>query len=234
LDERLYWKLHRDATELGEIASIFRGIPLGANSPLVADERRSPDDLPVLRGASVGRFRIRQVLWLDRAALRRLPSGTTQRFVANRIVVQNMFSREAGPIATMDTTGMATLDTVTNIVPDEGQNSAYILGILNSKLAYYFLVQFVFAQSYLTMHMDRPYVGRLPIKRPRAVDGVDLQREIAGIAQAMQDSSLGVESPTCQKLGADLDRLTFQLYDVSASEADRILVAIQQGEQEMK
>lgn len=226
LDERIFWKLQGGATELRQIASIFRGIPVGANSPLVSKVRRSPDDLPVLRGESIGRYRLRHIWWLDREALDRMPPRTIARFTPNRIVVQNMFSREAGPIATIDTTGMVTLDTVTNIVPHDQESYAYILGILNSKVSYYFLVQFVFAQSYLTMHMDSPYVGRIPIRQAAAPDQLQLESRIAEIALELHDPSVNVNTPVWEKLATDLDRLAFQLYDLSPTEIDRIFVAI--------
>ena len=76
--------------------------------------------------------------------------------------MQNIFSSEAGIIANYDNEGLATLNTVTNILP-QNEDPLYVLGIMNSELARFFMVFVVYNQSRLTMHTDRSYIGRLPI-----------------------------------------------------------------------
>ena len=53
LDEQIFWKLQKNTVILEEMATIFRGISIGANSPLISRVPQSPNDYPVLRGDSI-------------------------------------------------------------------------------------------------------------------------------------------------------------------------------------
>ena len=68
-------------------------------------------------------------------------------------------------MASLEPKGIPTDDTLNNLIID---NKAiyikYVLGILNSKLATFYLRCAIINNSILTIHLDKPYIGKIPIK----------------------------------------------------------------------
>jgi len=135
---------------------IFRGISIGANSKFVSQIKKK-NFLKALRGDSIKKFGYEYFIFLQNRPYPKIDSVKMR-----KIVLQNIFSSESGIIANYDDKGLITLDTVTNVIP-QIENPYYVLGIMNSQLARFFMVFVIYNQSRLTMHADRNYIGRLPI-----------------------------------------------------------------------
>jgi tRNA1(Val) A37 N6-methylase TrmN6 len=145
---------------------IFRGLPIGANnSALSKSDFRGA--IPTLRGDSICRFGTKYRLYLDPSAVKGQNKSRLNCLFKQKIVLQNLTSREGGVFATLSDENELTLDTVTNIVIDDHLERKYILGLLNSKITNFFIIFVVFLHSNFTMHADRKYIGKLPVIIPR-------------------------------------------------------------------
>ena len=77
--------------------------------------------------------------------------------------MQNIFSAESGVIAVYDSNKALTLDTVTNVIVEDDEKGKYLLALLSSKLINFYIMYALFNRSRLTMHMDKSYLGSIPV-----------------------------------------------------------------------
>ena len=80
----------------------------------------------------------------------------------NRIFIQNIYSAEAGIIATFGG-DLQAAQTITVFTDGEPKMCRYILGILHSKLCNFFLYKYCYNYSKLTMHTDAKYLKKIPL-----------------------------------------------------------------------
>lgn len=80
----------------------------------------------------------------------------------NKIFIQNIYSAEAGIIAAFGGELEAS-ETVTVLTDGDEKMCRYLLGILHSRLCNYFLFQFCYNKSKLTMHTDAKYLKKIPL-----------------------------------------------------------------------
>lgn len=140
---------------------IFRGLPIGGNHT----KSKKPDayDAEVIRGRDISKFQIKALNVIDQRLLLKQSSKKIKNLQSKKIVIQNIFSSEAGVIAAYDKKGLISLDTVTNIIVKDEVEGKYLLALLNSKLLNFYLIYGIFNRSKLTMHMDKSYIGLIPI-----------------------------------------------------------------------
>ena len=146
--------------------NIFRGLNLGANSELIS-KNSSGSSRVIFRGDSIRRFGIKYPLYIDITKLNGLEKNKIKRLQTNKIILQNICSKEGGIFAALSNPDELSLDTVTNIVSTK-LNLKYLVGVLNSKITNLFIILIVFLNSNFTMHTDREYIGRIPIILPTA------------------------------------------------------------------
>jgi hypothetical protein len=80
----------------------------------------------------------------------------------NQVFIQNIYSAEAGIIASFAGSLEAT-ETVTVFTDGDEKMCHYITGILHSHLCNFFLVKYCYNNSMLTMHTDPKYLLRIPL-----------------------------------------------------------------------
>lgn len=165
-------KLERAGTPLEDLARIRRGVGISARSPhLVAGS-----GVPVVRGRDIARYGP-----LRPSALlgwHRVPPGgmpllpaldldlvNPEPFVEPRIGFQNIAS---SVVATLLPVGCAPLDTVNWLDPLSAWHPAYVLAVLNSDLIDWYLGRVLTNRAQLTIHLDAPTAGTLPILLPDA------------------------------------------------------------------
>ena len=83
----------------------------------------------------------------------------------NRVFIQNIYSAEAGIIASFAGNELEATQTVTVFTDGDEKMCRYILGILHSRLCNFYLLKFCYNASKLTMHTDAKYLSRLPLIR---------------------------------------------------------------------
>ncbi len=84
----------------------------------------------------------------------------------NQVFIQNIYSAESGIIASFAGTLEAS-ETVTIFTDGDEKICRYILGFLHSRLCNYFLINFCYNNSKLTMHTDAKYLKKLPLIIPK-------------------------------------------------------------------
>ena len=80
----------------------------------------------------------------------------------NKVFIQNIYSAEAGIIATFGGNLEAT-QTVTIFTDSDEKICRYILGILHSRICNFFLYKYCYNSSTLTMHTDAKYLKKIPL-----------------------------------------------------------------------
>lgn len=80
----------------------------------------------------------------------------------NKVFIQNIYSAEAGIIASF-AGDLEAAETVTVFTDGDEKMCRYILGFLHSRLCNYYLLKFCYNNSKLTMHTDAKYLKKLPL-----------------------------------------------------------------------
>lgn len=80
----------------------------------------------------------------------------------NKIFIQNIYSAEAGIIASF-AGDLEASETVTVFTDGDEKMCRYILGVLHSRLCNYYLLKFCYNSSKLTMHTDAKYLKKIPL-----------------------------------------------------------------------
>lgn len=141
--------------------NIFRGISLERKGYL-CDNKSSKNMMLTYRGASIERFGIKKTFYINADNIK---NKKIEKLKQNKIILQNLCSKEGGIFATLSNENELNIDTVTNVIPDK-INIKYLLGLLNSKITNIFIIYLVFLHSNFTMHTDKAYLGNLPIAQP--------------------------------------------------------------------
>src|SRR5574344_561523 len=159
----IYNKFKNIKTTLCDICKndIFRGISLNFEEYSL-NEDYFENSIKIYRGASIERFGIKKCFYINNNVLK---LKNIERLQQEKIILQNLCSKEGGIFATLSTNEELNIDTVTNVIP-KTLNTRYILGILNSKIANIFIIYLIFLHSNFTMHTDKTYIGQLPIAIP--------------------------------------------------------------------
>ena len=164
------------------LSDIFRGLSISPKSDLVYRHRNQKSE-PIIKGENISKLDYKINYFIEVEKLR--ANEKIKRLKGKKIILQNIFSIESGIISAIDTNGYLTFDTVTNIfLKNEKINPYYVLGLLNSKLINFYLIFALFNKCKFTMHTDKSYVGKLPIKIPE----IRLQKNIANILNDFEKS----------------------------------------------
>lgn len=156
-------KIHNSGQPLERLADIFRGLSISPTSKLIQKNTMNGEE-PIIKGNNISKLKVTPKYFIDSKRLNN-NSSKLNRLRKAKIILQNIFSSEAGIIAALDPYGYLTLNTVTNVtISNPCLTLKYLIGILNSKLINFYLIYAIFHGSKLTMHTDKTYMGRLPIK----------------------------------------------------------------------
>ena len=128
----------------------------------------------------------------------------------NKVFIQNIYSAEAGIIASFAGELEAT-ETVTVFTDSDEKMCRYILGFLHSRLCNYYLLKFCFNNSKLTMHTDAKYLKKLPlVKDPRTFSKViSIVKSLEKIDYMSEDWFEMLES---------LNNLIYKIYGIDENE----------------
>ena len=226
-------KIEKDTIKLGKISEMPRGLTVKSNE---FESIPAQTSVQVLGGTNVERYLIKD--GNKRKPNRYLPINDKRLlskkevFIPNRIIYQNIVSSVPKIVATIDKTGQPTDDTLNNLlIKDKEFSYAYILGILNSNLMTFYLRYAIINNSVLTVHLDKPYLGLIPIKNvslDRQIAINDLANELVRIYSDIS-KNYGLLSDKNMKLKNDaqvlenkLNAVIYDLYGISTNEVERI------------
>lgn len=217
-EDKTYYNLIENikGKDLEEVADIFRGITISPSSQIIT-KTKGKNKVPIIKGNNVSKFSYSNGFFIDENKLDSSSSKINE-FRKEKIILQNIFSSEAGIISCIDKKGDLNFDTVTNVIPkDKSLELEYIYGLLNSKLINFYLLYAIYNKSKLTMHTDKVYLGKIPIKKPTK----KTQKEIFNIVKKF-------DKKNSKEILSELDKKVYKLYGVTKKEQDKINFALKQ------
>jgi len=189
---------------------IFRGLPL--NNRITAQPKHITDE-KIIRGKSIVKFRINSIEYVNKKELEKINEKILKRNKSKKIVMQNIFSSESGIIAAYDNEGILTIDTVTNIIIQNDELAKYLLGLLHSKLINFYISFALFNRGRLTMHLDRSYIGEIPIVNSKQAE---YRKIIELVKKAIERKG------HIKKILKAIDEEVYKIYDLTNEEIDLI------------
>ena len=136
-----------------------------------------------------------------------------ERIVCQRIVAQTR--NHIKIIASYDSGKNLNVDTVINIIPKTKDfNVKYLLAILNSKFASYYLYNFVYNRAVRSMNFE--YSKYLPIKNTHLSE----QNKIAKMVEELLISSS--QGKDIKEMEKNLDNKIYEIYGLSKIEIETI------------
>ena len=166
-------RLERRAGPLQELAQLRRGAGISGREPALG---RRAVGTPVVRGRDVTRY----------GAMRGLPRLHPHAFLRERLQRETLAEGRVGyqniassVVATWFPAGVLPLDTVNVVIPREEIDPLYLLGVLGSRLTDAYFQSVLANRARLTLHLDTPTLGPLPLIIPSAEE----QRAIGELAE---------------------------------------------------
>lgn len=132
----------------------------------------------------------------------------------NKVFIQNIYSAEAGIIASFAGDLEAT-ETVTVFTDGDEKMCRYILGFLHSRLCNYYLLKFCYNNSRLTMHTDAKYLKKLPL----VIDDTTFGKVIS-IVKLLENIEYMCD--TWFEMVESLNDLIYHTYGISGKERQHI------------
>ncbi|WP_164671175.1 Eco57I restriction-modification methylase domain-containing protein [Virgibacillus doumboii] len=163
---RIASKIEKNTIKLRDISIMPRGKSISAKSPLFKTELSSDatEIIHAYRGRDIGQFKTKKPeLFINKSYFNETDLRLLDK--SEKIMVQNVAKRI---VATYDNQGRFALDTVNNLTLlnefEQVFNYKYVLGIMNSELINFYFQNTINNRSKLTIHMDKPYIGNIPVK----------------------------------------------------------------------
>ncbi len=185
--EATFEKIGAASVPLGDVASLFFGIK-NIKSELTVDK-----GIPMIIGDNIARYRF--VGTFPRLPKEYLSPSMTKRHLKKKLVVQRIVAHVTKPhpriipMATFDEEALLAFDTVTTVVlTAEEYSYHYLLALINSTFAAWYLHRFVFNFSTRTMGFRKGFADHLPIRRIEFTTPADERERLvaAGITEATE------------------------------------------------
>lgn len=132
----------------------------------------------------------------------------------NKVFIQNIYSAEAGIIASF-AGELEAAETVTVFTDGDEKMCRYILGFLHSRLCNYYLLKFCFNNSKLTMHTDAKYLKKLPLVK-------DSKTFLKVISIVKSLEKIDYMSEEWFEMLESLNNLIYKIYDIDENEKNYI------------
>ncbi|MCL4218258.1 MAG: hypothetical protein KJ052_14820, partial [Candidatus Hydrogenedentes bacterium] len=210
-------KMKNSNDSLADLVTCFRGFPIQR----AINER---GHYPVIGGTNVKRYGIEGVKgFLTKSEYASL-GQKIDKIAQPKLMAQNLVAHIQNPtphiqiIATFDESGkIMNLDTVTNIVPEAQKVCPkFLLALLNSTLVSWYAYKFIFCSAIRTMHLDKYYVGKIPIPAVLPEQQIPVQRLVERILSAKQHDAQADTSA----LEREIDQLVYGLYGLTPEEIE--------------
>jgi len=189
---------------------IFRGLPVGGNK--IKNKKDNIKGEKIIRGKNITKFKIRCPFIIDKNLLKKQSKAKINALRHKKVVLQNIFSSESGVIAAYDPEGILSVDTVTNIIVSDDEKGKYLLALLSSKLINFYIMYALFNRSKLTMHLDKSYLGLLPIVADP--DKEKLKRILNIIDSLSEDNDIDSQKTK----NKEIDKIVYDLYSLNERE----------------
>lgn len=214
---KVYKKLMQSSETLSSISiDIFRGLNINPNNPFISKLPKK-SSIKIYRGDSIKRFGIKYPLYLN-SSLKDLDEFKINRLKKDKIILQNIFSKEGGICATISNKEELTLDTVTNIIPKKGIDPLFLLGVINSKLSNFFMIFVIYLHSNFAMHTDKKYIGQIPIVIPSKLQ----EEKVINLVKKLMSLD-NKYSKEFRQTYDEMNDIIFEIYKISIAEKKVII-----------
>jgi len=132
----------------------------------------------------------------------------------NQVFIQNIYSAEAGIIASF-AGGLEASQTVTIFTDGDEKMCHYITGILHTRLCNYYLLKFCYNSSRLTMHTDLKYLKKIPL-----VDDKKTFLQVVNLVKSL--SIIEYMSDEWYEMLESLNTLIYKIYRIEKKESEYI------------
>jgi len=132
----------------------------------------------------------------------------------NKVFIQNIYSAEAGIIASF-AGNLEASETVTVFTDGDEKMCRYIVGVLHSRLCNYFLYKFCYNSSKLTMHTDAKYLKKIPL-----IKTDETFNQIVNIVKTLE-TTVYLSKQWFEFVEA-LNALVYKAYDISEKDKEHI------------
>lgn len=214
-DVELYRAIESRGRPLRSLVRNERGLNLPSRRARLGQDLAG-DSVPVVRGRDLTPFGI-----LDPAVLPRVAADDAGSAVlaAPAVGIQNVSNVIE---ATMLPGGVLPLDTVNVLTPrGDDLDPFYLMALLNSSLLNAYLRDVVISHATLTVHLDDPTLGGLPIVLPPSEAArLDVDRRVRALLGL---TGAAPEGEARAALHAELDAAVAAIYGVSPERAARLL-----------
>jgi len=199
---------------LNDYAQIYRGISISSSHNSLSKDVNL-DKIKCYRGDSIKRFGLKYYLYLDKSKLQPIEKNKLEKLLKEKIVIQNIFSKEGGIYLNLSKAEEVSLNTVTNIIPNAGIDPYVLTGILGSRLSNLFIIYVLFLNSNFTMHTDKAYLGKIPIIIPEG----EIKKQIQEYVKKLLKIS-DKYSKDFNETYAKLNQIIYQIYGLSKIEIE--------------
>lgn len=194
-------------------ANFALGIVTGNNKKYVSN-KKTPDNEVILRGKDISRYKIKQTdNYIEFNPKEFQQVAPTKFYRAKEKLFYRFISNR--PIFCYDNNQLLSLNSCNILIPNlNGLNIKYILAILNSSVAAFYI-----SKKYNSIKMLKSYIEKLPIPKATELQ----QREIIDLVNKIMNSH---DEETIDKIYKNIDELVFNLYDLNFSQKQIILQSI--------
>jgi type I restriction-modification system DNA methylase subunit len=224
INEKIFETTSKDSIFLSELLEfpIFRGAAIQKYDYLFTDKPQKETDRPLLRGVNIDQFGFKdkiQYISSERTEFtpykKQFERLNNPKIVAQRLIAQTKNHMKL--IAALDKTGeYLEVDTVNNIVlKNKDYSLEYILAIINSKFASYYIYNFVFNRAVRTM--DFLYVAQLPIKKATKQQQSEVEKAVNHLL-----SIKNMDSKEATDLLEKIDKVIYKIYGLKTSQIKTI------------
>jgi len=238
----IFQKMRKNTIHLGKITHSFRGFGI-QNKAKKANKRIDNDWVPMIRGKKIKRWMIKpDYEWINLKDPV-IPKRDKYKWMFNdKIIVKRLVSSKVKFDATFDDSyskdndhPFFNVDTITNVILLDDYKDTfdyyYILGILNSNLMTIYLRDFIFNRAVLTMDLDKPYIGQIPIKKIEMSIQKSIRKivmKIMKIVEIIHSKDFSIRSQedktkinkTLNSLKLKLNKTIYNLYELSTDEVE--------------
>lgn len=229
INSNIKFKIEKDATLLGSFCDITRGAYLQKYKSILTDHKTTENDIMVMSGKNIGVYTYRDYKYVNLQNRRvREFDNKIKRILKERIVAQRLVAQTRNHIkiiATYDRGNNLNVDTVINIIQKKNKfKYKYLLAILNSKLASYYLFNFVYNRAVRSMNFE--YVKNLPIKNISSFKQGEISKDVDKLLRLSRERYETTEKECLQKeikeTMQELDKQIYKIYELSPKEIEEI------------
>lgn len=229
-------KFTRDTTKLDNLVYITRGLELGKKSKGILKNSDSKEDIPILAGEDIERYRIKNVKFIKKDVFDEF-TKSKKIFETEKLLI-----RETGKRITLvyDDSGLLNLRTLYNIINRNGSKIKlkFLLGILNSKLIEYYYITKFKASTDVFPKIRIGQVKELPIKiepeqtQQKLIDLVDkiisLNKELdKTTSETNKKDRIIIE---INKVDSEIDEFVYNIYNIDEEEQNSIETTLSDNE----